>query len=290
MQRAADDRPFRLCGSLDGRSPLLLASPHSGRRLPADFLAASRLPVPTLRRLEDAHVGLLLHGCGLAGVPLIEATHARAVIDLNRAETDHDPAMIEGKLTPAPVPSDRVRQGYGLFPRIAGGGLAIHQRRIPAAVAQARIAALHRPWHQAIADALQSAQRRHGFAVLLDMHSMPPVAGALPPHVVLGDRHGCSAAVSLVDWLEQAFRQRGFRVARNAPYAGGHTTEHHAAPAEGRHVVQIEFARDLYMDARTLAPHQGFAPLARSITAVISELLAAMPAMNLGATQALAAE
>ena len=283
-------KPFRLTGTLCGASPLILASPLSGQYFPPDFLADARLPVPALRRLEDAHVGALLKDSAALGVPLLEATHARAVIDLNRAEPEYDPAMIAGTLLPPPVSSDRVRRGYGLFPRIAGQGQLIHAGRIPAEVAAGRLAALHRPWHGALQSALSAAAARHGHAVLLDVHSMPSLEGTAPAQLVLGDRRGESAAPALVDWLEQAFAAQGLRVARNDPYAGGHTTAHHGSPAQGLHAVQLEFDRALYMDPATLKPHPGFDELAGCIARVMAKLRLALPTLGLGPALPLAAE
>ena len=40
---------------------------------------------------------------------------------------------------------------------------------------------------------------------------------------------------------------------RNRPYAGGFSTEHYGCPAEGRHALQIEINRALYMHERSLA-------------------------------------
>nr|WP_255696796.1 N-formylglutamate amidohydrolase [Sandaracinobacteroides sayramensis] len=267
-----------------------MASPHSGRYFPPEFLAASRLPVPALRRLEDAHVGALLADSVALGLPLMEATHGRAVIDLNRAEAEYDPALIAGRLPDFPIISERVRRGHGLFPRLAGAGQAIHDGRIAAEIAEARIAALHRPWHRTLADGMEAARRRHGYALLLDMHSMPSLAGADAADLVLGDRRGRSAAAAIVDWLEQAFRTEGLRVARNQPYAGGHTTERHGRPADGLHAVQLEFDRALYMEPVSLKPHAGFGPLGERIARVLAALLAALPGMGLSAGFSLAAE
>lgn len=277
---------FRLTGALDGRAPVILASPHSGQWFPPEFLSEARLPVPSLRRLEDAHVGALLKEGAALGLPLIEATHARAVLDLNRAEAEYDAGMIAGNLLPPPVPSERVRRGYGLFPRLAGSGQTIHAGRIPAAVAAERIAALHRPWHGALKAGLEAAAARHGYAVLLDVHSMPSLEGANPTRLVLGDRQGVSAAPALVGWLEAAFAAEGLTVARNDPYAGGYTTAHHGRPDEGVHAVQLEFDRALYMDALTLKPHQGFGPLSATIARVLQALVSALPALHLAPRKA----
>ena len=283
-------KPFRLVGRLDGSIPLLLASPHSGTHMPRAFLAGSRLSVPALRRIEDAHVGQLLAPSAALGIPLLEATHSRAVIDLNRGEDELDPAMFDAPVTPNPRLTERVRRGYGLFPRIAGANQPIHSGRLPAALATMRIETLHRPWHSSIAQGLASAHRRHGHAVLLDVHSMPTVEGHLPAQLVLGDRHGSSASAALVDWLDGHFRSVGLRTARNAPYAGGFTTEWHGQPASGVHAVQLEFDRSLYMDPGSLMPHSGFAPLAAMIACAMAGLLDAIPSLGLENAMRLAAE
>lgn len=283
-------RPFTLTGALDGRSPLLLASPHSGTHLGADFLAGSRLAVPQLRRIEDAHVGRLLEPAAALGIPRLEATHSRAVIDLNRAEDELDPSMFDAEVTARPRLTERVRRGYGLFPRVAGPNQPIHARRLCARRAAVRIETLHRPWHAAIEAGLAAARARHGHALLLDVHSMPSLEGLHAPNLVIGDLHGRSADPNLVDWLHRAFATAGLRVARNSPYAGGHTTERHGRPALGQHAVQLEFDRALYMDQATLRPHGGIEALAGTIATVLAALLAKLPLLSLSGDWPIAAE
>ncbi len=282
--------PFHLVGALDGRVPLILASPHSGTHMPREFLADARLSVPALRRIEDAHVGQLLAPSAALGIPLLEATHSRAVIDLNRAEDELDPAMFDAPVTAHPRMTDRVRRGYGLFPRVAGPNQPIHPGRLPAALAAERISALHRPWHGCIAQGLDLCRARHGYGVLLDVHSMPPLEGRAPAQLVLGDLHGTSASARLVDWLEESFSEAGLQTARNSPYAGGYTTERHGLPANALHAVQLEFDRTLYMDIGSLKPHTGFSPLAGTIATVMAALLQQLPQLGLDASLPLAAE
>lgn len=268
-------------GQIDGSSPLLLTSPHSGHYFPDDFRRSTDLSVSLLRRLEDAHVGQLLQRATAHGVPLLEATHGRAVIDLNRAVDDHDPAMLEGPLPITARPTMRTTNGYGLFPKITRPGHIIHRSAIPVVTALSRIRTLHSSWHQAIATALQAARLRHGFAILLDVHSMPRLKGKAPAAIVLGDRHGSSAAASLIDWLQAAFETRGLLVARNAPYAGGFMTSHHGQPAQAIHAIQIEIDRSLYMDPHSLVPHGGFSHLSMLLADIISQLQQSLPLMGL---------
>lgn len=270
---------FSVSGDSDGRWPIVVASPHSGREYPAGFLAASRLTLPQLRRAEDPFVDALLDG--VEGVPVLRARYGRAFLDLNRAADELDPGMIDGVPPLPPRATERVAAGLGVLPRVAAQGLDIYRRRVPAAEAAARLAALHRPWHARITELLARARARHGYAILIDCHSMPQPAGTLPPQVILGDRHGHSASPALMAVIERHFRGSGWRVGRNIPYAGGHTTEFHAAPGLGIHAVQIELDRGLYMDPQRLVRHAGFDTVARQLTGLVRLLVAAVPTLGL---------
>ncbi len=260
----------------------VLASPHSGREYPADFLAATRLTLAQLRRAEDAFVAdLTLPAATAHGAPLIAARYGRSWLDLNRDAAEIDPAMVVDAMAADPAQaSDRVAAGLGVIPRVAAHGLDIYPGRLRHADIVARLAAVHAPYHAALAGLIDDARRAHGFAVLLDCHSMPsPPAGPHgPPQVVIGDRFGASAAPALVAAVERHFAAAGLRVARNAPYAGGYTTAHHGRPATGIHAIQIEIDRALYMDPVRLVRHLGF----DRIAGVFADLVGSLPGIVAG--------
>jgi len=54
------DLPYVLIEPIRRTAPLIFASPHSGRRYPADLLANARIALLSLRRTEDAYVDELL--------------------------------------------------------------------------------------------------------------------------------------------------------------------------------------------------------------------------------------
>ncbi|WP_419813771.1 N-formylglutamate amidohydrolase [Glacieibacterium sp.] len=272
---------FAESGDAPGRWPLVLASPHSGRDYPAEFLASTRLTLAQLRRAEDAFVDILLDGAVGLGVPRLAARYGRSWLDLNRAAEELDPSMfIEPMEVHGGQGSDRVRAGLGVVPRVAAQGLDIYPTRLRLGDAQARIAEVHAPWHDRIDQLTSAARDRHGYAILLDCHSMPSPAPAVggAAQVVLGDLHGTSAAPALVDWLERCFTAAGLRVARNAPYAGGYTTARHGRPRDGIHAVQIELDRALYMDPARLVRHLGF----QAVTATMTTLAATLMRNDLG--------
>jgi N-formylglutamate amidohydrolase len=258
-----DASPF-VMPALQPSGPVLMAVPHAGRHYPPSLLAAARVGEEALRPLEDRFADLLPLAAEAEGHAVIRMPMARAWLDLNRAEDELDSAMLGlGRETLAARATAKVRGGLGLIPtRLAGVG-TLWKQPLGAADVRSRIAQGHRPWHEGIGRALDSMRARHGQAVLIDLHSMPPVRawrGAGPaPLVVIGDRHGQSADSRLVAALEQEVRSTGLSVSRNHPYPGGYTLERHGRPAEGIHAVQIEIDRALYLDKAGQQPGPGLA-------------------------------
>src|SRR3546814_19485581 len=82
----------------------------------------------------------------------------------------------------------------------------------------------HRPYHAALAEALVEARGRFGHAILIDLHSMPPIPLGQPGHgarIVVGDRFGDSAGEWLIDRVMASAGRLGAVVTRNQPYSGG---------------------------------------------------------------------
>jgi N-formylglutamate amidohydrolase len=270
----AFDAPFEVYAPAGFAGPIVLNSPHSGAHYPPSFLAASALDPLTLRRSEDAFVDQLFARAAAHGAPLLRAKFPRAFLDLNREPFELDPQMFEGRLPDfANTRSLRVAAGLGVIPRVVGDAQPIYRAPIPVEVALERIATLHRPYHARLTELLDTAKRRFALAILLDCHSMPstsPDVGGCD--VVLGDRYGSSAARWVVDTVEGALRASGLVVRRNKPYAGGYITEHYGAPASGRHALQIEINRGLYLDERTLRLTDGADALASALADMVGAL------------------
>jgi N-formylglutamate amidohydrolase len=257
--------------------PFVFNTGHSGAVYPPDFVAASRLDALTLRRSEDAYVDRLFASVVALGAPLLRANFPRAFLDVNREPFELDPRMFEGRLPSfANTRSMRVAGGLGTVPRVVADGQEIYARRLPVTEATARIEGLYKPYHRALRGLVQRTARSHGHCVLIDCHSMPSSSLGRDPEmkadVVLGDRYGTACAPSLINGFEAAFRARGFRVVRNKPYAGGFITEHYGEPNLGRHALQIEVSRGLYMNEGSLAMIAGFDDLAEALTSVIAEV------------------
>jgi len=250
--------PFDILPSLVARRPLVVASPHSGAAYPAEFLSAARLDPLALRKSEDCFVDEIFGLAPSEGAPLLRALFPRAYIDPNREPYELDPAMFEDEL-PSFVnrASPRVAVGLGTIAKVVADGEAIYRRKLRFSEAEARIELLYRPYHAALEQLVAETVDLFGAVLLLDAHSMPssgarPEPGRQRVDIVLGDRLGSSCDRSVTKLAEQVLRQRGYSVALNAPYAGGFTTWHYGKPDQGRHCLQIEINRALYVEERTL--------------------------------------
>jgi N-formylglutamate amidohydrolase len=268
---------FRLSRPARQSTSVIFASPHSGAAYQAAFLAQTVLDAVQIRSSEDAFVDRLFAPAPAHGAPLLAADVPRAFLDLNRAPDELDPAVIEGVARPPHNP--RVSSGLGVIPRVVAGGRAIYRGKLPRAAAAARIARYWHPYHRALRDLIENTYSQFGQAILIDCHSMPHEAiehharpGTPPPEVVLGDRFGASAAPWVMDRVETIFRAEGFRVARNTPFAGAFIAQSYGRPSVGRHVVQIEIDRHLYMDETSVQPLPGFDSFAARMARVIGQI------------------
>lgn len=261
-----------------GSAPVVLDSPHSGTHYPAEFDFACDLAA--LRRAEDTHVDALYGFAPEMGVSLLCAHFPRSYLDANRALDEVDNELLA---TPWPLPiarSDKVALGKGLVWRLTDDGEPIYRRKLGRHEVLHRIAHCWRPYHSALATAIGVAVLTHGYCIHVNCHSMPSVAGSHAtrypgmshPDFVIGDRDGTTAWPGLAEWMAAFLRGRGFSVAINHPYKGVELVRRHGNPQDGRHSVQLEVNRRLYMDESTLVPHEGFAVLRRVLQDLVDGL------------------
>src|ERR1700722_6223401 len=260
--------PYRVTRPDEGPrpTPVICASPHSGRLYPLEMMAASQLDRRAIRRSEDAHVDELIAAAPDFGHTLIAAELARAFMDVNREPWELDPAMFEDELPPfARARTARVAAGLGAIARIVCEGQEIYARKLTFAEAEGRVRQGHQPYHAALTALIAETKATSGLAILIDWHSMPAAAASgrngEPCDFVLGDRFGAACASAVSGLVDRELSAMGYRVARNTPYAGGYTTEHYGRPGRKVHALQIEISRALYFDERELTPTPGFETL-----------------------------
>ncbi len=255
-------------------SAAVFSSPHSGRRYPDAFRRRSRLNDIALRASEDAFIDDIFSVVPQYGAPLLAAEFPRAFADPNRSEDELDPALI-ARLAMRKPRSLRVSAGLGVVPRIVAEGTAIYDGKLSLDEVEARIDCCYRPFHNTLAACLSRAEARFGVSLLIDCHSMPSDnsrRGARRAEIVLGDCYGTSASGDISDAAFAMFRAAGFRVGRNAPFAGGYITQQYGAPQRSRHALQIEIDRSLYLDQKRILPNSNYNDLKRTLEPIIAQL------------------
>ena len=266
------------------RLPVLVAVPHAGRAYPSAVISRMRDPAGAQLRLEDRFVDRL--GVVIAqqtGAALLVAHAPRALMDLNRAEDDIDWDMIDGGCPAdraAPDPAQRgnarARSGLGLVPRRLAGSGEIWRGKLAPDELSARIAGIHRAYHAALAAELARIHAEWGAALLIDLHSMPPLraddAEGEAPVIVLGDRFGASCHNGLVGRALGHLERRGYAVAHNRPYSGGYVLDRHGDPRANVHAMQIEVCRATYLDRALAEPGVGLPGVAEMLGVLLREL------------------
>lgn len=277
---------FTVSGPDPSAIPVLICVPHAGRSYPRTLLQDMRHPESSVLKLEDRYADkLALAVAGATGAGLVVANAPRAMIDLNRAPDDVDWEMFERQERPVNASSatkllaGRARSGLGLVPRRLPGMGELWRRRQEVSALKERIAAIHEPYHATVAELLLSLKDRWGAALLLDLHSMPPLSargGQAAPSFVIGDRFGASCHGSLVGAAFSHFAALDWEVAHNRPYAGGYVLERHAKPGSGIHAMQLEIDRSAYLDAALAEPGAGIGNIVDAVAGMVRRLAGAV--------------
>lgn len=266
-------------------APVIFASPHSGRHYSPDFLAAARLDPLNLRRSEDSFVDELFAGAPEYGAPLLTATFPRAFCDANREPWELDPAMFADPLPPwVNTTSTRVGAGLGTIARVVASGEAIYRGKLPFSEAERRVAEFWQPFHDTLLAMIDGTRAMFGGCLLIDCHSMPSQGhggrgGTRPADFVLGDAHGTACDHRAIRFVERALHDLGYIVRRNDPYAGGFITRHYGRPRQRVHALQIEIARDLYMDETRIEPLERFSTIQQDLATLMEALVREAPSI-----------
>jgi N-formylglutamate deformylase len=258
--------------------PLVLDSPHSGTQYPEDFGCA--LPVDLLRQAEDSYVDELYAAGPDVGATLITACFPRSYIDPNRSLLDIDASLLDAPWPGPAVPSAKTARGIGLIWRVLDSGESIYARKLGIEEVKQRIVRYHQPYQRAVKDALDRAHHHFGAVWHLNLHSMPAVSGAVSEEgpgkpradFVLGDRDGSTCEPAFTALVGEALRGMGYQVKVNDPYKGVELVRAFSDPGAGRHSLQVEVNRRLYMDERTRARTAGFDELKRNLSRLLEQV------------------
>jgi len=249
-----------------GRRPLLVSMPHVGTHLPSD-LAARMTPEALTLADTDWHVDCLYDFLEDLGAHVVQATHSRYVIDLNRDPEGRPlyPGASNTELCPTSTFAEQPIYREGQLPDAA----EVAERRLR----------FWQPYHDCLAATLQELRDRHGRVLLWDAHSIcsqvPRFFEGRLPDLNLGSGGGVTAAAPIIEAVAAAAGMEGggYSLAVDGRFKGGFITRHYGRPEAGRHALQMELSWATYMDE---TPPYGFRDdLAAGIRPVLRRMLEA---------------
>ena len=226
-----------------GRSPVILAFPHTGTHVPEEIRARLNAEGRKLRD-TDWHVQTLYDGL-LPNATSVRATFHRYCIDANRDPSGE--SLYPGQNTTGLVPlTDFDNQPIWREGEEPG----------PEDLAR-RLAAFHRPYHQALEAEVRRVRAEHGVAILYDCHSIrsrcPFLFDGVLPDFNIGTDQGRTCGPA----FEQAVRDvcaaaDGYSHVLNGRFRGGWTTRHYGRPGAQIHAVQMELAQSSHLASESV--------------------------------------
>ncbi len=246
--------------------PVVFDSPHSGTIYPDDYGYACDLSL--LRRTEDRFVDELYANAPDFGAPFLAAEFARSYIDVNRAEDDIDPDLLESDWPTTYSPSFRSAAGHGIVHRLIKVGYPIYNRRLTISEVEDRIAHYYRPYHAMLKKLLDDTHYNFGQVWHINCHSMNslrPRDGAVislgEADFVLGDRDGTTCDPEFTRHVRDFLNGLGYKVSINTPYKGAELLRRYSDPMQGRHGLQIEINKALYLNEDTQEKNKKYGKL-----------------------------
>lgn len=253
---------------------LVADSPHSGRHYPADFKFSCNKQ--TLRQAEDAWIDKLFDFLPDLGVPFLQAQFPRSYIDTNRDASklvsDFNKAGAKaGRAEFTPVESGLIRSPVTPRHRVP-----VYARKLSLQEAFNRVSGYHKPYHDRLARMIDKTAQEQGRVVHLNCHSMPSTiyrgTRQNKYDIILGTRDGDTADAALADKLRVLLQAKGYAVGMNIPgFRGAEIVHRYGKPEAGRHSIQIEINRALYMNEKNLHRHAGMKKLKGDLQEVMRD-------------------
>jgi N-formylglutamate deformylase len=210
------------------RYPIVSDIPHSGTYVPHNidkqFKQNPRVILPNM----DWHLEKLYDFLPELGITVLQATHSRYVVNLNR-----------GLRPPLFGP-----ESSSVISRETTQGTVLYETEPTQNEIEERINRYYIPYHEQLAGILHKMTQEFGRTYLLDLHSF--FRGPLAD-VCLGNANDTTCSEHLVACFEMALQKYDFSVTRNEVWTGGYITRHYGN-ADNIEALQIEIRFPAYLD------------------------------------------
>jgi len=212
--------------------PILASLPHSGLWLPDSIRRQLNIPYRHYLPNQDWHLDRLYGFLPELGITVLQATHSRYVVDLNRAL--NKPLL--GSFWRSPIPEKTAFEQ------------ALYQTQPTQTEVEARIKRYYQPYHHQLQTQLTELIQQFGRVYLLDLHSF---LGLITEDICLGNANGESCSETMMATVEQAFRDQQYQVVQNKVFSGGYITRHYGQQPQVE-AMQIEMRYPVYLEAKQL--------------------------------------
>ncbi len=223
-------------------SPVLISMPHMGVDIPTEIAKTMTHEALQLKD-TDWYMDKLYDFADTLGVNVIKPKYSRYVIDLNRGIDGVNlyPGANSTELCPTTT--------FDLLPIYLEGYKPSDED------INIRIEKYWRPYHACISSTLAKIKAKHGFAILLDAHSIlstvPRFFEGQLPDFNFGTVDGRSCSLSIAKGIE-SLNFNPYSTVLNARFKGGYITRAYGKPEEGIHAIQLELSQKTYMNENDL--------------------------------------
>ena len=257
-------------------TPIMISVPHSGQLYPKIFLDSKNINLNDLKIMEDYQCNKILDKVNPKHADIIMAQCSRTVVDLNRSRNSIDQTMFIKNFVKTPQTETlMVNSGLGVFPKKCYNK-EIFNTKLSEEYAMNLLQNYYDPYHNLISKNLYNLKKSFGYAILIDIHSMPSKSFKNkngPVDIVIGDNFGKSCSSRIRNYMINFFKQNNLNVTLNTPYAGGYITRNYGKKEIGYHTVQIEINKQLYMDENNYELNANLEKLQKTFSKLFNEFL-----------------
>jgi len=257
--------------------PLFISCPHSGEQTPLEANWLNDIdPIVKLRDVDRFVDTFYRPLAKKFSIPFVYTPWTRYAVDLNRLVIDIDKNSVIGSSeTPGPFPKN------GLHWVETSRKEVLMERPISKELHNILVQSYYEPFHKSIQAHFEHFMLQgHKRVFHIDVHSMPSQgtqmhrdAGEKRAEIVISDQDGKSCDPKFRDLVVDSYKMAGFEVKLNWPYKGGRITETYGNPFKGRHTIQIEMNRGIYMDEETKELNKAdFPNLSKQIELALSNI------------------
>ena len=258
-------------------APLLVDVSRSGREYPKEY--RSPLPFTTVHDNVSMYVEDLWAGAPAAGATLLFCSFPNTWIDVNRHESDMDPAIVDGDWPHALKPTARTLEGLGLIKTRARYGEPFQEGKLSVAEIEERLNRYYRPYHAELKRIADDLHARFGRLLQISCHCMSAVGAPTHPDAgkpradfCVSDLKGQTASKAAMALVVDTLKSYGYSVSVNAPYIGNELIRRIADPARAIDSIQVEINKKLFMDTKTFRPTEGLAKVKADLDRLLGVL------------------